>query len=290
MAGERGGPAPKLDRLVKLALISDVHANLEALRATLDDIAGQAVDRIVCLGDIVGYNANPAECIALVRRPDCLCVAGNHDRAVAGAITTETFSTTAARAAAWTRRRLKADDLAFLAGLPLTAEIEGELVAVHGALHPQAGREIVRLDDDESRGFTFEALLTHPSGARICAFGHTHRAAIYELHDGCIALRGEDELCLRDDAYYLINPGTVGEPRGADRRARYMVVDLAQRIVRRRRVAYDAVAPVRATRKAGLAPPLPFLSGPLRQALKRSLRALGLEAAVRERLAPRPRT
>ncbi len=160
---------------------------------------------------------------------------------------------------------------------------------MHGALHPENGREIVGLDDDESRGFSFEALITHPSGARICAFGHTHGAAIYELRDGCIALRGEDDVCLHDDAYYLINPGTVGEPRDADRRASYMIVDLAQRIVRRRRVAYDAVAPVRATRKAGLAPPLPFLPGPLQRALKSSLRALGLEEAVRERLAPRSR-
>ncbi len=85
---------------MKLALISDIHANLEGLEATLDDIAEQEVDRVVCLGDIVGYNANPGECIALLRRADCLCVAGNHDRAVAGKITTESFSTTAARAAA----------------------------------------------------------------------------------------------------------------------------------------------------------------------------------------------
>jgi predicted phosphodiesterase len=274
---------------VKLALISDIHANLEALQATLDDIAGQAVDRIVCLGDIVGYNTNPGACIALIRAADCLCVAGNHDRAVAGKITTETFSTTAARAAAWTRRRLSDEELAFLDGLPLTAEIEGELVAVHGALHPQTGREIVRLDDDESRGFSFEALMRHPSGARICAFGHTHHAAIYELRDGGIALRAEGDVRLRDDAYYLVNPGTVGEPRAADRRASYMVVDLAQRIVRRRRVAYDAAAPVRATRKAGLAPLLPFIPAPVRRALKSSLRALRLEEAVRERLTPRPR-
>lgn len=274
---------------MKLALISDIHANLEALKATLDDIAGQAVDRIVCLGDIVGYNTNPGACIALIRAADCLCVAGNHDRAVAGKISTETFSTTAARAAAWTRRQLDDEELAFLGGLPLTAEIEGELVAVHGALHPQTGREIVRLDDDESRGFSFEALMIHPSGARICAFGHTHRAAIYELRDGGIALRPGDEVRLRDDAYYLINPGTVGEPRGADRRASYMVVDLAQRIVRQRRVAYDAAAPVRATRKAGLATPFPFLPAPVRRALKNSLRALRLEEAVRKRITPRSR-
>jgi len=274
---------------VKLALISDIHANLQALRATLDDIASQSVARIVCLGDIVGYNAFPSECIALVRRADCLCVAGNHDRAVSRPIATETLSGTAARAAAWTRARLADDELAFLAGLPPTAEIEGELIAVHGALHPQDGREIVRLDNDERRGFSFEALITHPSGARICAFGHTHDAAIYEFRLGRIVRRPETEVRLRDDAHYLINPGTVGEPRGEDNRASYMVLDLARRIVTVRRVEYDTVAASAATRAAGLAPPLSFLPTPVRHALKRGLRTLGLEEALRERLAPPPR-
>lgn len=246
---------------MKLALISDIHANLQALQATLDDIAAQSVDRIVCLGDIVGYNANPGECIALVRRANCLCVAGNHDRAVSRQITTETFSNTAARAAAWTRERLSKDELAFLAGLPLKAEIAGELIAVHGALHPETGCEIVRLDNDEGRGFSFEALMTHPSGARICAFGHTHQAGVHEFRRGRIATRPEDEVRLRDDAYYLINPGAVGEPRGADRRASYMVVDLAGRVVTVHRVAYDAAATLRATRQAGLAPRLSFCAG-----------------------------
>ena len=118
-------PQAQLDRLVKLALISDIHANLQALQATLDDIAAQSVDRIVCLGDIVGYNTNPGECIALIRRANCLCVAGNHDRAVSRQITTETFSNTAARAAAWTRERLSKDELAFLAGLPLKGRDRG---------------------------------------------------------------------------------------------------------------------------------------------------------------------
>ena len=102
-------------RLVRLALVSDVHANLEALQATLADIAAQAADRVVCLGDIVGYNTRPAECIALIRDGKVLCVAGNHDLAVSGRITTKNFSATAARAAAWTRQRLTGDELAFLA-------------------------------------------------------------------------------------------------------------------------------------------------------------------------------
>jgi len=274
---------------VKLALISDIHANLEALQATLNDIAAQSVDRIVCLGDIVGYNTHPSECIALVRGAHCLCVAGNHDRAVTRQITTETFNDTAARAAAWTRERLTRDDLAFLASLPLKAEIDAELLVVHGALHPETGCEIVRLDDDESVGFSFEALLTHPSGARICAFGHTHHVAIHEFRNGRTTLRRDDDVRLRDDGYYLINPGTVGEPRGADRRASYMILDLGLRTVSVRRVEYDAFAAFAATRKAGLGRRSEFLPYPVRQALKSGLRALRLDDVVRNRRAARTR-
>src|SRR5882724_6328409 len=118
---------------MKLAIISDIHANLEALQATLQRISAQTVDRIVCLGDIVGYNANPEECISLLREFDVLSIAGNHDRAVTGQITTEGFSHTAARAVAWTRRQLSADAIEFLAGLPLKLRIDNHLVAVHGA-------------------------------------------------------------------------------------------------------------------------------------------------------------
>jgi predicted phosphodiesterase len=259
---------------VKLALISEVHANSEALQATLDDIALRSVDRIVCLGDIVGYNTHPHECIALLRDAQALCVAGNHDRAVCGQITTETFSYTAARAVAWTRARLTSGDFAFLAGLPLKATIDAEVVAVHGALHPDIGCEIVRLDNDESRALSFAALIAHPSGARICAFGHTHDLAIYEFRDGRTVLRAEDEVRLRDDAYYLINPGTVGAPRGTDRRTTYMILDLARRTVAVYRVAYDASVPLAATRKAGLAPRLWFLPAPMRAVISRSLHVL----------------
>ncbi len=259
--------------IVKLALIADIHANVEALQATLNDIALQSVDRIVCLGDIVGYNTNPSECIALLGDADALCIAGNHDRAVCGQITTATFSTTAARAAAWTRARLGSDDLAFLGGLPLKADVQNELVAVHGAFHPQTGCEIVRLDNDEARAASFTALIVDPSGARIGAFGHTHEVAIYELRDGHVERRPQEEVSLQDDAYYLINPGTVGEPRTADRRASYMVLDLARRTLAVRRVRYDASLPLAKTRRAGLAPRSLFLPASLRGAIKSGWRA-----------------
>lgn len=267
---------------MKLALVSDIHANLEALQATLDDIASRFVDRIICLGDIVGYNARPGECIALIRRVDARCVAGNHDLAVCGRLPTKNFGSTAARAVAWTQRRLAQGDLNFLGGLPLKANIGGQIIAVHGALHPQSDCATVRLDSDERRMQSFQALLADPSGARICAFGHTHHAGIYEFRNGRAALRPEANVRLRDDAYYLINPGTVGQPRGRDRRASYAVVDLAQRTASVHRVDYDASVPFAATRKAGLAPALAFFPAPVRGAIASGLRVLRLDRPVRQ--------
>lgn len=261
---------------MKVALIADIHANVEALQATLDDIALQSVDRIVCLGDIVGYNTNPGACIALLRNAHALCIAGNHDRAVCGQVTTETFSNTAARAVAWTRAQLTSGDLAFLGNLPLKAKIENELIAVHGALHPRAGCELVRLDNDEARALSFAALMADPSGARIGAFAHTHQAAIYEFRNGYAVPLSDTEVILRGDAHYLINPGSVGQPRTADRRASYMVLDLARRTVTLRHVAYDANVPFAKTRRAGLAPRLSFLPAPVRGALKSGWRTLRL--------------
>jgi predicted phosphodiesterase len=266
---------------VRLALISDIHANLEALQATLADIATREIDRIVCLGDIVGYNANPGECIALVRDVDALCVAGNHDLAVCGRMPTKYFPHTAARAIAWTHRQLSWDDVLFLSGLPLKARVQGGLVAVHGALHPQTGCATMRLDSDDKRLQSFQALVADPSGARICAFGHTHHVGIYEFRGGAASPRREQTIALRDDAYYLLNPGSVGQPRSKDTRASYMVVDLALRTVSVHRVAYDADAAFAATRQAGLAPALSFVSGPLRGAIGGGLRALHLDRSVR---------
>jgi predicted phosphodiesterase len=268
---------------VRLALISDIHANLEALRATLAEIASQDVDRIVCLGDIVGYNAKPAECIALLGEANALCVAGNHDLAVCGRMPTKHFPATAARAVAWTQRRLSRDDLQFLAGLPLKARLPGGLIAVHGALHPQTECATVRLDTDEKRRQSFQALVADPSGARIAAFGHTHRIGIYAFRSngaGEIEARREQTTALRDDAYYLINPGSVGQPRSQDTRASYMVLDLVLRTVSVHRVAYDIEAALAATREAGLAPALSFVAGPLRGAIGSGLRALHLDRQV----------
>lgn len=266
---------------MRLALVADVHANLEALEAVLEAIGRDDVDRLVCLGDIVGYNADPAPCLALVRRHDPICVAGNHDRAVTGQITTDGFDRTAARAVAWTRARLSADDLALLAAMPLRARLGDGLVAVHGAWHPESGCETVRLDTDERRRLSFRALAADPSGVRLCAFGHTHRVGVYELRGEAMVSHSGDEVSLEGSSLYLINPGTVGEPRTADRRATYMVLDTARRTLSLRRVGYDVSAALRKTRRAGLLPRFAFLPAPVRASLKRGARAIGVARAIR---------
>jgi len=262
---------------VRLAILSDVHANLEALQATLDDVATRSVARIVCLGDIVGYNADPASCIAALRASDALCVAGNHDRAVTGQITTEGFGLTAMRAVAWTRGILTPDELAFLANLPLVACCGGALVAVHGTLHAEGGCERTYLATDPLRWRALEALAGHPSGARICAYGHTHRLTVLEAHAGTLRPRTGDEIRLRTDAYYLINPGSVGQPRGTDdRRATYLVLDTEARLLTVRRVSYDRSVTRAKSRAAGLAAaPLPVPRA-LRRALAWGWRRMGL--------------
>lgn len=260
---------------MKLAIVSDIHSNLEALRATLAAIAGRSVDRIVCLGDIVGYNTSADECVALLRESDPICVAGNHDRATTGQITTEGFSYTAARAIAWTRARIGADSLRFMAMLPLKASVDDQLVIVHGALHPDVGCELVRLDTDERRQLSFDTLRAHSSGARICAFGHTHHLGVFELRNGVTRTLTGDEILLRHDAYYLINPGTVGQPRTADLCATYLVLDTARRVLTADRVEYDAEVALAKTRRAGLLPRSSYVSAAIRNPLKRGVRACG---------------
>ncbi len=270
---------------MRIALISDIHANLEALQATLDAIAAQGVDRIVCLGDIVGYNTDAAACIALLRQAGAVCIAGNHDRAVTGAIGLAGFSGPAARAVAWTRSRLDEDSLAFLSALPLTAVVDRALVAVHGALHPKEGQELVRLDDDAKRALSLRALGTHPSGAQVCAFGHTHRAGLWEWLDGAMRpVPLDDGAVLRPNGLYLLNPGTVGEPRGADSRASFASFDTDARRIILHRVSYPRRTALAKTRRAGLAPRFAAVPASLRVRLIGILRTLGIYEWLRRTL------
>ena len=265
---------------MKIAVISDIHANAPALRAVLDAIALERVDRIVCLGDVTGYNTDVDHCVALLQEAGATCIAGNHDRAVIGAIGTAGFSEQGRRAVLWTRMRLGEAARAFLQSLPLKLAVDGVLVAVHGALHPDVGCERVRLDDDRKRALSFDALAAHPSGARVCAFGHTHRPGVWERDGAAIHFRGDQAVTLRPHQLYLVNPGSVGEPRTEDERASFLVLDTAAARVRFHRVPYDRHAVLAKTRKAGLGPRFAWLPAPVRLRMIALLRRSGLYERV----------
>lgn len=278
---------------MKYAVISDIHANVPALAAVLEAAAAAGADRIVCLGDVAGYHTQPAACVRLLRQAGALCVAGNHDRAVIGAIGTEGFSRQAQRAVIWSRQRLDDSTRNFLAALPLKRSVDGVLVAVHGALHPEAGCERVRLDDEVKRALSFDALVAHPSGARVCAFGHTHRPGVWERRAGEIRRVEGHTVRLRADAWYLVNPGSVGEPRDEDPRASFLVFDSAACSIRFERVAYDRASVLAKSRAEGLVAPqrLAWMPQPQRTWLKGRLQRWGIHGvavAVLEMLDRRP--
>jgi predicted phosphodiesterase len=256
---------------VKYAILSDLHANIEALSAVLATVNEDGVNGVVCLGDIVGYNASPNECIGVVRASRFRCIAGNHDRAAVGTKDTKNFGASAKAAIEWTRDVLTDDNRDYLRSLPSTLVVDGEFLVVHGALHPDPNDDL-HLSTDSRVARSFSELATGRFGSKVCFFGHTHRPVIYE-GDARGFRRIERESCrLSSAAYYLINPGSVGQSRDGDERAAYALFDTATRTLELRRIEYDVESAERRARAAGLrdAPPPP--AGRLGQWLERIMR------------------
>lgn len=238
---------------MKCAILSDVHANNEALTAVLASEPLCTADAVICLGDMVGYYASPNECLDSIRRRAQLCIAGNHDLAALGRLETRHFGRVARHAIEWTSRELSGENREFIANLPQIAQFENHFVCVHGALHPKPNAtlhlsSVVRLER------SLLELRWREFGARICLFGHTHHAVVYSA--GCLvpAARIGAELELSPKEYYLINPGSVGQSRDADPRASFAVYDTRTRRLTFHRVAYDLNACLARARNAGLLP------------------------------------
>jgi len=231
---------------MRYGIISDIHGNLEALRATLRELAG--VEAYLCLGDIVGYGPNPNECVEAVRAlPGLSCVVGNHDLAAIGKYSTELFNFYAREAIMWTEEALSEANKLFLASLPTKSTAPG-VILTHGSL-PDPMEYLV--SEAEARG-TFE-VMSEP----LCLVGHTHVAEYYALenYSGRIVHellpkggRLEMELGWR----YIVNPGGVGQPRDGNPRASYGRYDTQSRLVEIRRVVYPLGVTQRKMREAGL--------------------------------------
>lgn len=239
---------------MKYALLSDIHASLEALRAVLDDACAEGARRFLCTGDLVGYHAEPDACIELLRAHDPVCVAGNHDRVAAGLADPANFGEQARRAILWTRARLSDAGRAYLAALPLTSVVDDRLLLFHGALHPVPNVDL-HLSSTERVRRSIQALRDGPWGVRLAFFGHTHRGVVHQARGALMSSAEADTMELTTGAHYLVNPGSVGQPRDGDPRASYLLFDSDASLLRFRRVPFDVDATLAKTARAGL--PLP---------------------------------
>lgn len=227
-------------------LISDVHGNLEALHSVLAALS--RVERLLCLGDIVGYGPNPGECLdALRERPDFTCVAGNHDLAAAGRYDLDLFNPAARAAILWTQEALSAGQRSYLASLPMTAQASGALL-VHGSL-PEPMEYITGCREARR---CFEA-----TDAALCLVGHTHVAEHYRLRPGTrfceqVSLWSGGLISLQEGLRQIVNVGAVGQPRDGNPQASFGVWDTEAGAIEVRRVAYDVEAVQAKMRQAGL--------------------------------------
>ncbi len=241
---------------MRVLLLSDLHANLQATEAVLDDAARGGWDRALVLGDLVGYGADPIAVLDIVRALEhATVIRGNHDKVAAGIDDASTFNIVARQAAEWTASLLDADRAAYLRALPKgPVPIDGlglSAAICHGA--PFDEDYYVFDADDAARGFA-------ASDAAVVFFGHTHvQIAFREMRQGvrsAVTPLDEDTIALAGGARTLVNPGSVGQPRDGDPRAAYAVLDTAAGVLSLRRVVYDISEAQRRIRAAGLHPHL----------------------------------
>lgn len=215
---------------MKYALLGDIHSNLEALQVVLEDAEKQGVTKYACLGDVVGYNANPVECLEIVRKLNCACVRGNHDHYCSHAENLDGFHPLAADVVDWTRKQLSEDQQEFLRALRFVSSVE-TFTIVHSTL-----------DAPEMWGYVFDKLEAEANfnyqTTTLCFYGHTHVPLAFEKSDA-IRFGLYTRIRIGLGKKYFINVGSVGQPRDGDPRAAYVIYDMVNNIVELRRLPYD---------------------------------------------------
>jgi diadenosine tetraphosphatase ApaH/serine/threonine PP2A family protein phosphatase len=231
-----------------------VHSNLEALEAVLGDARRRGFEQVVCLGDLVGYAASPNQVVERVRELEPVVIRGNHDKAIAGIDSAEQFNHLALQSCTWTRAELTGDNLRYLAELPVgPRQVDDRFWIAHGTPLDEDAYILNDLDALEVfRCFT----------GQVCFFGHSHIPTVFGLSDEedffvMYPLDDEERLVLKPGCRYLINCGSVGQPRDRNPKAAYGIYDSASQTVGLYRVAY----PVEETQRRILDTHLPrFLS------------------------------
>ena len=232
---------------MRIVIVADMHSNLEAFEAVLARAAaGGPIDRLWCLGDIVGYAADPGACLALLRRYPHAAVIGNHDLAAIGALSTAEFNPMAARAAAWSGEHLSAEEHRYLSSLPFVL-VEDDFTLVHGSLRSPEWEYLLSAEAAEDH-FRFQE-------TAYGLVGHSHVPFVAEEREGSPPTMGplqDGDVLELDQDRLIINPGGVGQPRDGDPRASYAVYDSEARTLVLHRVEYDLGTAQRKIREAGL--------------------------------------
>lgn len=208
---------------MKIAVISDIHGNLEALNSVLVRIDALNISTIYCLGDIVGYGASPNECVERIRVRKIPSIAGNHDKAAAGTLSIDNFSAMAKEGILWTRSILTSENREYLDGLGYTMEEHNALFVHSSPDEPQTFRYLL------SYGHAIESF--HAFEQPLCFIGHTHRPILF-CEDGSSDM-------ITPFKKFIVNAGSVGQPRDGDRRGCFIVFDTVDYTLEYERVEYD---------------------------------------------------
>jgi predicted phosphodiesterase len=230
---------------MRYGIFSDIHSNLEALKSVIDAYKEESIDLYLCVGDVVGYGANPVECIEKTRNITTACVAGNHDWASVDKFSCDYFNPYAKAAILWTRQQLDEQDRDFLQSLKLIYKNE-DLTLVHGTLYnPQDfGYMVEGYNARDSFG-----LLEND----ICFIGHSHTAGVFiRNQNGGIEYTQDNLVKIKEGNKYIVNAGSVGQPRDGNPDSAYCVYDTDKKEVRIKRVKYDTKTAQNKITKAGL--------------------------------------
>jgi predicted phosphodiesterase len=228
---------------MKYAIIADIHGNLDAFQVVLDDIRAQKATHVVCLGDVVGYNARPKECLKIVRDMNIPCVKGNHDEYCSTDNTLEGFNPHAADAVHWTRNQLNEEEKKWLRDLKYS-RMAANFTMVHATL-----------DGPERWGYVFDKLAAAASfpyqTTQLCFFGHTHVPVAF-MRDNMVRGGTYSKFKVDPAKKYFINVGAVGQPRDNNPKAAYVIYDMDAGTIELRRLEYDIAAAQQKIREAGL--------------------------------------
>jgi len=215
---------------MRFAIFGDIHANLEALEAVLADAQAHNVTQYVCLGDVVGYNANPHECVERIRELECPVVKGNHDEQASVTDDLHGFNPLAEEAIAWTRKHLTEDDKQWLRDLKMVRQVR-DFTIVHATLDTPHKWGYVFNQLDAAASFNYQH-------TQLCFYGHTHAPRAY-IRDGSVKSQVLDKLQIEPGKKYFINVGSVGQPRDGDWHAAYCLFNPEKQTVELRRLEYD---------------------------------------------------